>query len=247
VTGEKVYFDEAAARRYDETSAEMYDPAVLDPTVDLLADLAGEHGSALELGVGTGRVALPLRRRVARVHGIDLSAPMIDQLLRKPGADRVGTTVGDCATTRVDGPFDLVYIVWNTLMNLTTQDDQVACFRNAAAHLRDGGCFVVDVMVPELQRLPVGERVLPFLVSPHRLGFDEYDVVEQGLVSHHYWVDGEESRSVSMPFRYVWPAELDLMARIAGMSLAARWSSWHREPFTSESRRHVSVWRKEAG
>ena len=245
MTEKRNYFDEPVARRYDETSAAMFAPELVGATVDLLAELAGDDGAALELGVGTGRIALPLRERVRHVHGIDLSAAMIEQLRAKPGADRVATTVGDCATTRVDGSFDVAYIVWNTLMNLTTQDEQVACFGNAAAHLRPGGHFVVDVMVPELQRLKPGERHLPFLVSEDRLGFDEYDVVGQGLVSYHYWVGDDGARSSSIPFRYAWPAELDLMARLAGMSLVARWASWAKEPFTSTSRQHVSVWRKD--
>ncbi|MFL6136455.1 MAG: class I SAM-dependent DNA methyltransferase [Frankiaceae bacterium] len=241
----KNWFDEDVARRYDETSATMFAPDVVEPTVELLADLAGEDGSALELGVGTGRIALPLRTRIRHVHGIDLSAAMIEQLRRKPGADEIGLTVGDCATTRVDGTFDLVYIVWNTLMNLTTQDEQVDCFRNAATHLRAGGRFVVDIAVPQLQRLPVGERYVPFLVSESRVGFDEYDVVSQGLISHHYWVSEGSARTFSMPFRYAWPAELDLMARLAGMSLVDRWGSWTKEPFTDRSGQHVSVWRKD--
>jgi hypothetical protein len=237
------YFDEPVAERYDESSAEMFDPAVVGPAVDLLAVLAGD-GAALELGIGTGRIALPLSRRGVRVHGIDLSAAMVARLRAKPGGDAVEATIGDFATTRVDGTFRLAYLVFNTIMNLTTQDAQVDCFRNAAAHLESGGCFVVEVMVPDLRRLPPGERVRPFLVDPPRLGFDEYDVVAQGLVSHHYWVQGGRPHTVSMPFRYVWPSELDLMARLAGMRLRDRWAGWRREPFTAESLSHVSVWQK---
>jgi hypothetical protein len=241
----KNYFDEEAAERYDETSADMYAPDVLDPAVSFLADLAGV-GPALEFGVGTGRIALPLSQRGVRVHGIDLSAPMLDQLRAKPGADLVEVTVGDAATTRVGGTFRLVYIVWNTIMNLTTQDEQVDCFLNAAAHLEPGGCFVVEVMLPDLQRLPPGETVRPFLVSPTRLGFDEYDIPAQGLVSYHYWVGEGDAHAGSMPFRYVWPSELDLMARIAGMTLRERWGGWQKEPFTAESTCHISVWEKRA-
>jgi len=237
------YFDDVVAARYDETSADMFAPDVLDPAVRFLADLAGD-GAALELGIGTGRVALPLSRRGVRVHGIDLSPAMIDQLRAKPGAETVGATVGDAATTRVDGMFRLVYMVWNTIMNLTTQDEQVACFQNAAAHLEPGGCFVIEVMVPELQRLPPGETARPFLVSPTRLGFDEYDTATQRLVSYHYWIEGDHARAAHAPFRYVWPSELDLMARIAGLAPRERWGGWKGELFTHESTCHVSVWEK---
>jgi len=241
----KIYFDEQAAEHYDETSADMYQPEVLDPAVNFLADLAGD-GAALELGIGTGRVALPLSQRGVRVHGIDLSPAMIEKLRAKPGAEAIGTTVGDAATTRVDGTFQVVYMVWNTIMNLTTQDEQVECFRNAAAHLEPGGCFVVEVMMPQLQRLPPGETVCTFLVSPTRLGFDKYDIPVQGLVSYHYWISGDHARVGSMPFRYVWPSELDLMARMAGMTLRGRWGGWQGDPFTADSECHVSVWEKAA-
>ena len=241
----KNYFDERIAEGYDEASADMFDPAVVDPAVAFLADLAG-GGRALELGIGTGRIALPLNQRGVHVHGIDLSPAMVARLKGKPGADDIGVTVGDFATTTVDGTFSVVYLVYNTIMNLTTQDEQVACFRNAAAHLEPGGCFVVEVGIPALQRLPPGETVRAFTVSATRLGFDEYDVVAQILVSHHYWVVDDKLEVFSAPFRYVWPAELDLMARLAGMTLRERWSSWKRDPFTSSSGSHVSVWEKAA-
>jgi len=237
------HFGEGVAARYDDSSADMFDPAVLEPAVDFLAALAGD-GSALELGIGTGRIALPLARRGVRVHGIDLSEQMVARLRGKPGGTDIPVAMGDFATTRVEGRFALVYLVYNTILNLTTQDEQVACFENAARHLDSGGCFVIEVSVPELQRLPPGETVRPFDVSPAHLGFDEYDVARQGLVSHHYSLLDGELEVVSMPFRYAWPAELDLMARIAGMSLRERWSGWKREPFTGESRAHVSVWEK---
>jgi SAM-dependent methyltransferase len=237
------HFGEPVAARYDESSAEMFEPAVVDPVVDFLAGLAGD-GAALELGIGTGRIALPLARRGVRVHGIDLSEAMVARLRAKPGAERVGVTVGDFATTTVDGTFSVAYLVFNTIMNLTTQDGQVACFRNVAAHLRPGGCFVVEVGVPALQRLPPGETVRPFHVSATRLGFDQYDVASQGLVSHHYFVVDGRFEVASVPFRYVWPSELDLMARLAGMTLRERWGGWKREPFTSDSTEHVSVWEK---
>ena len=235
------HFGEDVAERYDTSLPDMYDPAVLDPAVDFLAELA-RGGAALELGIGTGRIALPLAQRGIAVHGIDLSEAMVAKLRAKPGAEGIGVTIGDIATTRVDGSFTLAYLVFNTIMNLTTQDEQVACFRNAAAHLEPGGCFVIEVMVPELQRLPFGETFRPFDVSARHLGFDEYDVVSQGLISHHYNATDGKFELLSMPFRYAWPAELDLMARLAGMTLRERWSDWNREAFTRESTKHVSVW-----
>jgi SAM-dependent methyltransferase len=241
----EIYFDEHRAERYDADSAEMFDPAIVEPTVSFLADLAGD-GAALELGIGTGRIALPLRQRGVRVHGIDLSSAMVERLKSKRGTDDIDVTIGDFATTKIDGTFRLAYLVYNTIENLTTQDEQVECFRNAAAHLEPGGHFVIEVGVPGLQRLPPGETVRAFTLSPTRLGFDEYDVVSQGLISHHYWTAGGELESFSMPFRYVWPSELDLMARIAGMTLSERWGGWQREPFTSDSTSHVSVWEKTA-
>jgi SAM-dependent methyltransferase len=238
------HFGEEVAARYDESSADMFDPAVVDPAVDFLAALAGD-GAALELGVGTGRIALPLSQRGIRVRGIDLSEAMVARLKAKPGAEKIGVTIGDFATTRVDGSFSLAYLVFNTIGNLTTQDAQVACFENVAAQLQPGGCFVIEVGVPDLQRLPRGETFRVFDVSATHVGIDEYDVVNQGLVSHHYsrTADGTFEKSWG-PFRYVWPAELDLMARIAGMRLRDRFGGWKREPFTSLSEKHVSVWEK---
>ena len=237
------HFGERVAARFDERYAYQADPAVVEPIVSFLAELAGE-GAALELGVGTGRIALPLARRGVRVHGIDLSEAMVARLSAKPGAERIAVTVGDFATTRIEGEFSLAYLVANTIMNLTTQDEQVACFENVAAHLEPGGCFVIEVVVPGLQRLPPGETFQPFVVSPEHLGFDEIDVVKQSLVSHHYWVEDGAVEVFSPPFRYVWPSELDLMARLAGMTLRERWGDWKRAPFTGESRKHVSVWEK---
>jgi SAM-dependent methyltransferase len=237
------HFGEGVAERYDESSADMFDPAVVAPTVDFLADLVGD-GAALELGIGTGRIALPLSQRGVRVHGIDLSEAMVARLRAKPGAEEIGVTIGDFSTAKVDGTFSLAYLVFNTINNLTTQDEQVACFQNVASHLEPGGCFVIEVGVPQLQRLPPGETVRPFDVSPTHLGFDEYDVATQGLISHHYSLVDGKWEEASTPFRYVWPAELDLMARLAGMRLRERWSGWKHEPFTSESRKHVSVWER---
>jgi SAM-dependent methyltransferase len=223
----------------------MFAPEVVDPVVDFLAELAGS-GRALELGIGTGRIALPLAARGVPVHGIELSKAMVAQLRTKPGGEEIGVTIGDFASTTVDGPFAVAYLVFNTIGNLTTQEAQVACFRNVAAHLEPGGCFVIEVGIPGLQRLPPGERFNVFDVSEEHWGIDEYDVATQGLTSHHLeLVDGRLVRH-SLPFRYVWPAELDLMAQLAGMSLRERWSGWRREPFTNDSRKHVSVWEKPA-
>ena len=237
------FFGEQVAARYDELSDEMFAPSVVDPAVDFLAGLAGE-GDALEFGIGTGRIALPLAQRGVRVKGIDLSEAMVERLRAKPGGAEIEVEIGDFATTTVAGSFTLAYLVFNTINNLTTQDAQVACFENAAAHLEPGGCFVIEVGVPNLQRLPPGETVRPFRVTPTRLGFDEYDIAAQGLISHHFRVVGDRLEARSIPFRYVWPAELDLMARIAGLTLRERWSGWKREPFTSESTKHISVWEK---
>ena len=239
------YFGKRIAEHYDERYAYQTEPAVLDPIVDFLADLSRD-GAALEFGVGTGRIALPLARRGVRVHGIELSEPMVERLRAKPAGNQIGITIGNFATATVEATFSVAYLVANTIMNLTTQDEQVACFRNAAAHLEPGGCFVIEVLVPGLRRLPPGETFQPFDVSPTHVGVDEYDVARQGLVSHHYWLTGGEVEVFSPPFRYVWPSELDLMARLAGMTLRERWSDWNREPFTSESTKHISVWEKAA-
>jgi len=237
------YFDEAVAARYDDTYDYQNDPAVVGPVVDLVAELAGD-GRALELGVGTGRIALPLAQRGVSVHGIELSRAMADRLRAKPGADAVDVTIGDMAATRVEGSFRVAYIVVNTIMNLTSQEAQAACFRNVAAHLEPGGCFVMEVLVPELQRLPPGDTHRVFSADERHWGIDQYDVARQGLISHHFiQVDGHLERR-SIPFRYVWPSELDLMAQLAGMRLRDRWSGWQREPFTSDSTKHVSVWEK---
>ena len=237
------YFGERVAASYDDPSDDMFNPALVDTVADVLAGLAS-GGRALELGIGTGRIALPLARRGVPVHGIDLSRAMVARLRAKPGGDAIGVTIGDFATTRVEGTFRLAYLVFNTIMNLTTQEAQVACFRNVAAHLEPGGCFVIEVGVPELRMLPPGQNVVPFHVSPTRWAFDIYDVATQATSSNYVTVDGGRGEYRSIPFRYVWPAELDLMAQLAGMRLRDRWEGWTRQPFTSESRQHVSVWQK---
>jgi SAM-dependent methyltransferase len=222
----------------------MFQPAAIEPAVELLAELAGD-GAALELGIGTGRLAVPLHARGVPVSGIDLSPEMVARLRAKRGTEDIRVTIGDFSTARVEGTFRVAYLVYNTINNVTTQDGQVACFQNAASHLEPGGSFVVEVGVPGLQRLHPGERYIPFTVSDDYLGFDDYhDLVHQRFSSNHYRIADGRVDAISVPFRYVWPSELDLMARIAGMRLLERWSSWNREPFTADSRRHVSVWEK---
>lgn len=237
------YFGDRVAAAYDESSAEMFRAEVVEPAVGFLAELA-DGGPVLELGIGTGRIALPLARRGVPVHGIDLSQAMVVRLRAKPGGDAIGVTIGDFATTRLDARFSVAYLVFNTIMNLTTQQAQVACFCNAAAHLRPGGCFVIEVGVPELRRLPPGQDVLPWRVSPTGWAYDVYDTATQAMSSNYVDVIDERGEYRSIPFRYVWPAELDLMAQLAGMRLRERWEGWTRQPFTSESRQHVSVWEK---
>ncbi|MFL5950421.1 MAG: class I SAM-dependent DNA methyltransferase [Gaiellaceae bacterium] len=229
------HFRADVAAHYDEENAEL----AVDPVVDLLAALAG-NGRALELGIGTGRIALPLAARGVEVHGIDLSEAMIARLREKPGSEKIAVTIGDFATTKVDGTFRLAYLVYNTIQNLTTQDEQVSCFENVAAHLEPGGCFVIEVGLPDLR----GEELRIFDFSDTHIGIDEYDVANQGLISHHYTKRDGRFEYGSGPFRYVWPSELDLMARIAGLTPRERWSGWNRDPFTSTSTKLVAVWEK---
>ena len=248
VADEDGYFGKTVAATYDESESEMFDAEVVEATVDFLADLA-EGGRALELGIGTGRIALPLAGRGIDVHGIDLSRAMVERLKAKPGGEQIPVAIGDFSTTRVEGTFRLAYLVFNTIMNLTSQAAQVACFGNVARHLEPGGRFVIEVGVPDLRRLPPGERYVVFEAGETHWGVDEYDIVNQGLVSHHFEKRNSDDpadtfRKSSGPFRYVWPSELDLMAGMAGLEIRERWSGWRREPFTSESRSHVSVWQK---
>jgi SAM-dependent methyltransferase len=237
------FFGERAASFYDERSSGMAAPEVVGSVVDMLAGLAGD-GGALEFGIGTGRIALPLAQRGVRVAGIDSSEPMLARLRTKPGAEAVDAVFGDFATTRVEGEFDLVYLVFNTISNLVTQEAQVACFANAAAHLRSGGRFVIENGVPALQSLPVGQSVLPFRADPEGFSFDVYDVVTQRFSSQHFYIVDGRLEAFPVEFRYAWPPELDLMARMAGMRLEDRWAGWHREPFTAVSAAHVSVYVK---
>ena len=239
------YFDESVAATYDRDLPNKFDPEVVNPAVDFLADLARD-GRALELGSGTGRITLPLAKRGVPVTGVELSVAMTDRLRTKPGGEEIDVTIGDFATAKVDGTFKVAYLVFGTISNLTTQAAQVACFKNVAAHLEPGGYFVIEVGIPKLQQLPFGETVRPFQVGEDYLGFDEYNLAEQGLISHHFrLVDGNWER-FSSPFRYVWPAELDLMAELAGMKPLERWSGWKRETFTSDSLSLVAVWQKPA-
>jgi SAM-dependent methyltransferase len=238
------YFGGDVAALYDEGAGPEFDPAVIGSTVDLLAELAA-NGAALEFAIGTGRVALPLAERGVAVSGIERSIAMAEQLRAKDLDQRINLTIGDMARTRVDGSYQLVYLVFNTIGNLTTQDQQVACFVNAAAHLVPGGLFLIEVGVPDLRRLPPGEDARVFSHAPGYVGYDRYtDLVAQQATSHHFVAGGSGVRELTTPFRFVWPSELDLMAKLAGMSLRNRWAGWDLSPFTSESTSHISVWEK---
>jgi len=236
------FFGERAASVYDERDG-MSAPEVVGPVVEMLAGFAGD-GAALEFAIGTGRIALPLAERGVRVAGIDNSEAMLARLRAKPGAAAVETTLGDMASTRVGGEFSVVYLVFNTISNLVTQEAQVACFENAAAHLRSGGRFVIENNVPALQRLPLGQTVIPFRADPEGFSSDVYDVVTQQFSSQHFYLVDGKVEAFPVEFRYAWPAELDLMARLAGMTLQDRWAGWQREPFTAVSPGHVSVYAK---
>jgi SAM-dependent methyltransferase len=236
-------FGPDVAARYDDDSSAMFAPEALEPALDRLEALAAGRPT-LELAIGTGRVGLPLAERGVSVAGIELSAAMVEQLRAKPGGAELPVTLGDMATTKVDGRFGLVYLVFNTIVNLTSQDAQVDCFHNAAAHLDPGGSFVVEVNVPQLRRLPPGDSANVVAVTGDYWGINEFDVVEQRMVSHHLTATDQGIRLRSIPFRYVWPSELDLMARLAGLRLRDRWGDWHGSPFTADSRSHVSVWEK---
>ena len=240
------HFAGEVAARYDALLGPMNEPAALEPMVDLLSELAGT-GAALELAIGTGRVALPLAERGVPVSGIELSPDMVERLRAKPGGDAIPVTLGDMTEVVVDDRFRLVYLVFNTIGNVETQERQVACFANAAAHLEPGGSFVVEVGVPDLRRLVPGQDAIVYRHAPGYVGYDHYDdLVAQHAVSHHFRSDDAGTREVRTPFRYVWPSELDLMARLAGLALIGRWADWNRSAFTGESTSHVSVWVKRA-
>jgi trans-aconitate methyltransferase len=235
------FFGEEVAARYDEVSSDMFDTAVTGPAVDMLARLAGD-GAALEFAIGTGRIAVPLAERGVKVAGIDNSEAMLRRLREK--TQDIEAVVGDMAATRVDGEFSVVYLVFNTIFNLTTQDAQVACFENAAAHLKAGGRFVIETRVPELQKLPLGQTIVNARSEPNRISNYVYDVVTQGLSAQHYYFTDGKVEAAPVEMRYAWPAELDLMARLAGMRLEHRWGGWRGEPFTARSSSHVSVYVK---
>ncbi|GLY69312.1 class I SAM-dependent DNA methyltransferase [Amycolatopsis taiwanensis] len=236
-------WDVDAAQRYDTPGSGMFAPEVLEPAVDRLAELAGV-GRALEFAIGTGRVAVPLAERGVPVTGIELSRPMIDQLRTKADETSIPVVVGDMATAIAPGSYSLVYLVYNTISNLLTQAEQADCFRNAARHLTPGGRFVIELEVPELRRLPPGRDATVFRVQPGYIGLDTYDVVRQHLVSHHFtFGESRQARLARSPHRYIWPAELDLMAQLAGFELETRHADWTGTEFTAESRSHVSVYR----
>lgn len=240
------HFAGDVAARYDATLGAMASPEVLGPTVEVLRELAGD-GAALEFAIGTGRVALPLAAQGVPVSGIELSQPMVDELRSKPGHEAIRVTIGDMTSTTVEGEFRLVYLVYNTIGNVETQERQVDCFLNAAAHLQPGGCFLIEVGVPDLRRLVPGHDAIVFSHAPGYVGYDRYvDLATQRAVSHHFVVDDSGGGEVRTPFRYVWPSELDLMARLAGLALRDRWADWDRSPFRGDSRSHVSVWEKPA-
>jgi SAM-dependent methyltransferase len=236
-------WDDEAAREYDTANTGMFAPEVLGPTVDRLAELAG-YGPALEFAIGTGRVAVPLAQRGVPVTGIELSGPMIDRLRAKAGGPAIPAIAGDMATARAPGSYTLVYLVYNTISNLLTQAEQVACFRNAARHLRPAGRFVIELWVPELRKLPPGQQATVFAAEPGYIGLDTYDLLHQRIVSHHFTFGaGRQARLFRSPHRYIWPAEMDLMAQLAGFELEARHADWSGAEFTAESRSHVSVYR----
>jgi SAM-dependent methyltransferase len=236
-------WDHEAAQRYDTPGTGMSAPEVLGPTVDRLAGLAGD-GRALEFAIGTGRVAVPLAQRGVPVTGIELSRPMIEQLRTKADEAAIPVIAGDMATTRAPGTYTLVYLVYNTISNLLTQSEQVACFRNAARHLTPGGRFVIELWVPELRKLPPGQQATVFTSEPGYIGLDTYDVLHQRVVSHHFtFGTGKQAQLSRSPHRYIWPSELDLMAQLAGFELEARHAGWAGAEFTAESWSHVSVYR----
>ncbi|MGN6793236.1 MAG: class I SAM-dependent DNA methyltransferase [Streptosporangiaceae bacterium] len=240
------YFGEPVAAGYDDPADRMNQPDVIDPAVSLLAELAGS-GRALELAIGTGRIGLPLSQRGVPVHGIELSRAMVARLRAKPGGDAVAVTIGDMATTRVDGTFTVAYLVFNTINNLTAQEAQVACFRNVARHLAPGGRFVIETAVPPLRQLPPGQDIQGYRAGPGRIVSYSFDHATQNYSGHYVEFTGGAGDYHTIPFRYVWPSELDLMAQMAGLRLRDRWAGWNLEPFTTDSRSHVSVWEKLVG
>jgi SAM-dependent methyltransferase len=238
------YFDDSIAKSYDEDHGGT-DPALIEQTVDILHGLA-DDGDVLEFAIGTGRIAIPLAERGCKVRGIELSRAMVAELRKKENGSSIPIAIGDMTTTRVEGDFSLVFLVFNTIDNLVTQDAQVACFGNAADHLAPGGRFLVETQVPPIQKIPFGETRHAFACSPEHMGVDVIDIVSQRYTSNHVWMEDGEYRQVTIPFRYAWPSELDLMAKLAGLVLEHRWSDWDKSPFSHLSTRHISILRKPA-
>ena len=239
------FFGERVAATYDDLSDRMFQPEVIEPAVSLLAGLAGS-GRALELAIGTGRIGLPLSQRGVPVHGIELSRAMAAKLRSKPGGEAIPVTIGDMARTRVDGVFTVAYLVYNTINNLTTQEAQVACFRNVAEHLAPGGCFVIETGIPNLRQLPPGQDILGYRAGPGQIVSYTFDHATQQYRGHYVEFTDGSGEYRTIPFRYVWPSELDLMAQLAGLRPRNRWAGWNHEPFTTDSRSHVSVWERPA-
>lgn len=244
-------WDAEVARSYDTPGEGMFSDEVLGPTVDVHAELA-QGGRAVEFAVGTGRVAIPLREAGVEVVGIELSTAMIERLREKAAPDRLPVFEGDMTTTDAGEGFTLAYLVFNTISNLLTQESQIECFRNAARHLVPGGRFVIELWVPQLRALAPGHRGTVEVSEPGYLLVDTVDTLTQLLISHHVRFDPDptgsrEARIGRSPHRYVWPSELDLMARLAGFELESRWADWDRSAFTGESRSHVSVYRLASG
>ena len=239
------YFGEPVAARYDDPSDRMFQPEAIEPAVSMLAELAGK-GRALELAIGTGRIGLPLSKRGVPVSGIELSRAMVARLRAKPGGEDIEVIIGDMATTRVEGTCTLAYLVFNTINNLTSQEAQVACFSNVAKHLTPGGCFVIETNTPPLRYLPAGQDILGYRAGPEGIVSYSFDHATQRYNGHYVAFTDRRGEYRTTPFRYVWPSELDLMAQLAGLQLRDRWADWNREPFTTDSRSHVSVWQKPA-
>ena len=236
------FFDETVSATYDALHGGG-DPDAIRRAAEVLRDLTTD-GTALEFAIGTGRIALPMRALGIDVAGIELSNAMVAELRKKEGGSEIDVAIGDMSTVRLDKTFSLVFLVYNTIDNLTSQDAQVACFANAAAHLKPGGRFVIETLVPPIQKIPFGETKLAFACTPKHWGIDEFDIVNQTYSSHHIRVEAGRVQQLSVPFRYAWPSEFDLMARLAGLVLEHRWADWDKSAFTSTSRSHVSVWRK---
>jgi SAM-dependent methyltransferase len=240
-------WDEHVAQGYDTPGTGMFAREVLDPAVERLTNLAA-GGRVLEFAIGTGRVAIPLSERGISVAGIEIAPAMIAQLRTKAGEAKIPVVLGDMTNAAVPGTFSLVFLVFNGISNVLTQGEQVACFRNAARHLSPGGRFVIELWVPELRRMPMGQQAIVCQSDPGYILVDTYDTLAQHVVSHHFrFGEANEAKLFRSPHRYVWPAELDLMAQLAGFELESRHADWLGAEFTGESKSHVSVYRLEQG